>query len=84
MDVRDAAQAFRLAAEGEIPGYNVFFAGAPDALAREPLADLFPRYYPGTEKMAVCLTGTRPTISNARAEAIIEYRPQFSWRDLLD
>ena len=83
VDVRDAAQAFRLAAEGELPGYNVFFAGAPDALAQEPLADLFPRYYPGTEKMAACLTGTRPAISNARAEAVLGYRPQFSWRNLL-
>lgn len=83
VDVRDAAQAFRLAAEREIPGYSVFFAGAPDALAREPLAELLPRFYPGTEKLAANLTGTRPAISNARAEAVLGYRPRHSWRDLL-
>lgn len=83
VDVRDAAQAFRLAAEKDLPGYHLFFAGAPDALAREPLAQLLPRYYPGTEELAACLTGTRPAIYNARAEKILGYRPQFSWRDLL-
>jgi len=83
VDVRDAAQAFRLAVERDIPGYNLFFAGAPDALAREPLAKLFPRYYPGTEKLAACLTGTLPAISSARAGAVLGYRPQFSWRNLL-
>ncbi len=84
VDVRDAAQAFRLAVEKDLPGYNLFFAGAPDALAREPLAVLLPRYYPGTEKFADCLTGTRPAISNARAEDKLGYRAQFSWRNLLD
>jgi nucleoside-diphosphate-sugar epimerase len=83
VDARDAAQAFRLAVEKDIPGYTVFFAGAPDALAREPLAQLLPRFYPGTEKLAAGLTGTRPAISNARAEAVLGYRPRFSWRDLL-
>jgi nucleoside-diphosphate-sugar epimerase len=83
VDVRDAAQAFRLAVEKEIPGYSVFFAGAPDALAREPLAQLLPRFYPGTEKLAAGLTGARPAISNSRAEALLGYRPRFSWRDLL-
>jgi len=83
VDVRDAAQAFRLAVEKEIPGYSVFFAGAPDALAREPLAQLLPRFYPGTEKLAAGLTGTRPAISNARAETVLGYRPRYSWRDLL-
>lgn len=84
VDVRDAAQAFRLAAETDLPGYHVFFAGAPDALAREPLAVLLPRYYPGTEKLAAGLTGTLPAISNARAEKILGYRPRFSWRELAD
>jgi nucleoside-diphosphate-sugar epimerase len=83
VDVRDAAQAFRLAVEKDIPGYSVFFAGAPDALAREPLAQLLPRFYPGTEKLAACLIGTRPAISNARAEAVLGYHPRFSWRDIL-
>lgn len=83
VDVRDAAQAFRLAVEKDIPRYSVFFAGAPDALAREPLAQLLPRFYPGTEKLAAGLTGTRPAISNARAEAVLGYHPRFSWREIL-
>lgn len=83
VDVRDAAQAFRLAVQRDLPGYRVLFAGAGDALAREPLANLLPRYYPGTDSLAACLTGTRPAISNGRAEAVLGYRPRHSWRDLI-
>ena len=83
VDIRDAALVFRLAVERELPGYSVLFAGAADPLAREPLANLLPRYYPGAEKMAAALRGTQPAISNRRAEAVLGYRPRYSWRDLL-
>lgn len=83
VDVRDAAQAFRLGVERDLAGSHVFFAGAADALAREPLSTLLPRYYPGTEALAASLTGTRPAISSARAESLLGYRPRYSWRDLV-
>ncbi|MFQ5990771.1 MAG: NAD-dependent epimerase/dehydratase family protein [Candidatus Methylomirabilales bacterium] len=83
VDVRDAAQAFWLAVQRDLPGYHVLFVGAGDALAREPLATLLPRYYPGTEGLAACLTGTRPAISNGRAEAVLGYHPRYSWRDVI-
>lgn len=83
VDVRDAASAFRLAVEREMPGFEVFFVGAADALARAPLATLLPRHYPGTEVIAAALTGTQPAISSARAERMLGYRARHSWKDLV-
>ncbi|MGH7415157.1 MAG: NAD-dependent epimerase/dehydratase family protein [Candidatus Rokuibacteriota bacterium] len=84
VDVRDAGHAFRLAVERDLPGYHVFFAGAADALAREPLADLLPRYYAGAEPLAAALTGTTPAISSARAARALGYQPRHSWREMFD
>ncbi|HVQ75737.1 MAG TPA: NAD(P)-dependent oxidoreductase [Candidatus Binatia bacterium] len=84
VDVRDAAAAFRLAVERDLPGFSLFFVGAADSLARAPLAELLPRYYPGTEALAAPLTGAQPAISSARAERALGYRARHSWRDLFD
>lgn len=65
---------------GEIPNGEVFFVGADDALAREPLADLVPRFHPGTERAAAALTGTAPAFSNEKARRLLGWRPQHSWR----
>ena len=50
VDARDVATfAIRCsAALDDIPNGEVFFVGADDALAREPLAELLPRFHPGT------------------------------------
>jgi len=82
VDARDAAQVFRLALEhlDELPGGEIFYAGAPDALAREPLCDLIPRLYPGTEAMAAGLTGTTPAVSIEKARRVLGYQPRYSWR----
>lgn len=63
-----------------IPNAEVFFVGADDALAREPLADLMPRFVPGTEELASALTGTAPAFSNAKARRLLGWRPAHSWR----
>ena len=39
-------------APDDIPNAEVFFVGADDALAREPLAELLPRFVPGTDELA--------------------------------
>jgi UDP-glucose 4-epimerase len=84
IDVRDAAAAFRLAVECDLPGFSLFFVGAADSLARAPLAELLPLYYPGTEALASRLTGSQPAIPGARAERAFGYRARHSWRDLFD
>jgi len=80
-DVRDLAAGFVLAAENETLGNEAFFLTADDALAREPLAELLPRFFPGTEEMAKGLTGTTPAVTNAKAKRLLGYKPVHSWRE---
>lgn len=67
----------------DIPNGETFFVGADDALAREPLANLIPQFFAGTETVAGALTGTAPAFSNAKARALLGWAPQRSWRDSL-
>jgi nucleoside-diphosphate-sugar epimerase len=80
-DVRDLATGFRLAVENETLGNETFFITADDALAREPLAQLLPRYYAGTEELAKGLTGTAPAVVSTKAKRLLGYQPLHSWRE---
>nr|WP_055506831.1 NAD(P)-dependent oxidoreductase [Nonomuraea pusilla] len=82
IDARDAADLLALLLERlpDLPDGEVFFAGAADALAREPLADLLPRVVPGTEALAARLTGTAPAFSAAKAERLLGWQAKRSWR----
>ena len=80
-DVRDLAQGFRLAVEDETLGNETFFITADDALAREPLATLLPRHFPGLDEMAKGLTGSSPAVVSTRAKRLLGYQPRYSWRD---
>ncbi len=85
LDARDAADfiAELLAALERIPNGETFLVGADDALAREPLADLLPRFHPGTERAATALTGDSPAFSNAKAKRLVGWVPRRSWRSEL-
>ncbi|WP_396446491.1 NAD-dependent epimerase/dehydratase family protein [Actinomadura sp.] len=83
LDARDAGE-FIGALLAQLPvlerNGEVFFAGAGDALAREPLAELLPRFVPGTEEAAAALTGTSPAFSSAKAERLLGWTAKRSWR----
>ena len=85
VDARDVATFVDtlLDALPDIPNPEVFFVGADDALAREPLAELLPRFVPGTEQLAAGLTGTSPAFSNAKARRVLGWRPEHTWRAAL-
>lgn len=86
VDARDVA-AFAdvlLEALPELPQAETFFVGADDALAREPLAELLPRFVPGTESLAAGLTGDSPAFSNAKARRVLGWRPEHHWRTALE
>ncbi|MET0163311.1 MAG: NAD(P)-dependent oxidoreductase [Microbacteriaceae bacterium] len=86
VDARDVA-AFAdvlLEALPELPQAETFFVGADDALAREPLAELLPRFVPGTEALAAGLTGDSPAFSNAKARRALGWRPEHRWRTALE
>lgn len=82
VDARDVARfvATLLAGLTDIPNGELFFVGASDALARESLAELIPRFFPGTGDAAAELTGTRSAFSIAKAERLLGWRPQHDWR----
>ncbi|MBO2462353.1 NAD-dependent epimerase/dehydratase family protein [Actinomadura violacea] len=83
LDARDAGE-FVGALLARLPDLErngeVFFAGAGDALAREPLAELLPRFFPETAAAAAALTGTSPAFSSAKAERLLGWSAKRSWR----
>ncbi|WP_432151985.1 NAD-dependent epimerase/dehydratase family protein [Streptomyces sp. bgisy029] len=85
LDARDGAEMVRLLLDAlpELPPAEVFFAGAADALARRPLAELIPAVYPELAEAAAHLTGTAPAFSTAKAERLLGWRPLRSWRSEL-
>jgi nucleoside-diphosphate-sugar epimerase len=82
VDARDAADLVLalLDPPDGVGGGEVFLAGADDALAREPLADLLPRHHPGLADLAAGLTGSRPAFSSAKARRLLGWAPRRSWR----
>jgi UDP-glucose 4-epimerase len=82
VDARDVADFLDvlLAKMDSIPNGETFFVGAADALATEPLAELMPRFLPGSENLAAGLSGTSPAFSIAKARELLGWEPQRSWR----
>lgn len=58
----------------------VFFVGAADALARQPLSELIPEYYPELAPLAEGLTGDAPAFSIQKAKEVLGWEPKRSWR----
>ncbi|MCC7352295.1 MAG: NAD(P)-dependent oxidoreductase [Anaerolineae bacterium] len=85
VDVRDAARSFRLAAEApRLPAHAVCYVAAADLAAREETLALIDRFYPGVPRVdRTRLEGHRSVIDGSRAEQLLGYRPQHSWRDWL-
>lgn len=86
LDARDASDMIAALLERlpELPNGEVFFAGAADALAREPLADLLPAVMPTTAGLSAGLTGTSPAFSAAKAERLLGWTAKRSWRTELE
>ena len=82
LDARDAASFVDalLAKMDTIPNGEVFMVGADDALAREPLAELIPRFHPGASDAARSLTGSAPAFANDKAKRLLGWSPRYSWR----
>lgn len=87
VDARDVADFLHVLLEKmeSIPNGETFFVGAADALATEPLAELLPRYVPGSSEIAAVLTGVSPAFSIAKAHRLLGWKPTRSWRtELVD
>ncbi|GAA0928628.1 NAD(P)-dependent oxidoreductase [Nonomuraea longicatena] len=84
LDARDAAD-FVLALLDRLPvlpNGEIFFAGAPDALTREPIAEALPRVLPSARGLADGLTG--PVFSCEKAARLLGWRASRSWRTELN
>jgi UDP-glucose 4-epimerase len=86
IDARDASDMISVLIERlpGLPNGEVFFAGAADALARDPLAELLPAVMPTTSAAAAPLTGTRPAFTSAKAERMLGWTAKRSWRTELE
>jgi UDP-glucose 4-epimerase len=82
VDARDVADFLDVLLQkmDTIPNGETFFVGAADALATAPLAELMPRFLPGSEALAAGLTGTSPAFSIAKARELLGWEPKRSWR----
>jgi len=82
VDARDVADFLDvlLAKMDSIPNGEVFFVGAKDALAAAPLAELFPRFLPGSAPLTGHLTGTSPAFSIDKARELLGWEPKRTWR----
>jgi UDP-glucose 4-epimerase len=82
VDARDVADFLDVLLQkmDSIPNGETFFVGAADALATAPLAELMPRFLPGSEALAAGLTGTNPAFSIAKARELLGWEPRRSWR----
>jgi UDP-glucose 4-epimerase len=85
VDARDVADFLDLLLEKMplIPNGETFFVGAADALATAPLAELMPKFLPGSEALSAGLTGTSPAFSIAKAQELLGWQPTRSWRSEL-
>lgn len=82
VDARDVADFLDVLLQkmDSIPNGETFFVGAADALATAPLAELMPRFLPGSEALAAGLTCTSPAFSITKARELLGWEPKRSWR----
>lgn len=82
VDARDVADFLAVLLErmGSLENGQTFFVGAADALAVEPLNKLMPQFLPGSEELAAGLTESSPAFSIAKAQELLGWTPQRSWR----
>ena len=80
VDVRDLAAAFWLAIERPVAGFVALYITADDSSVAEPLSTLLPRFLPATTELARRLDGSQPSVSIARAKALLGWQPRHSWR----
>lgn len=85
VDARDVSDFLDLLLQkmDAIPNGQTFFVGAADALATTDLAELMPRFVPGSSALAEPLTGTSPAFSIDKARRLLGWEPSRSWRSEL-
>ena len=81
VDARDAARACRLALEARIEQFEAFHIAAADSYMNVPTPELFERHFPEVSRFAAGWGGYQSSLTCRKAEALLGYRPEHSWRD---
>lgn len=82
VDDRDVAQACRKGLEADVEGAEVMIIAAGDTVMNRPSRDLMAEVFPDTPIRDLAHEYAT-LLSNAKAQAIIDYEPQHSWREFL-
>jgi nucleoside-diphosphate-sugar epimerase len=82
IDVRDAAEACRLAVEANIDGHLVCNLSHDLSRYREPTADLIAKYLPGT-KIRDGFPSHFGGLDNSRAKDILGFQAKHHWRNYI-
>ena len=83
IDVRDAANACRLAIEAEFNGHEVMIVAAPASSMREPTVDLIGQYLDKGIPVKTARTGNWSGVNSAKAEKILGFQAQYGWENSL-
>ena len=79
--VPDATTIARKAVEAEFDGHEAFWAVAGDTTADAPTADVVEAFYPNAE-LRTTFDGTEGIVDLSKAEELLGWTPEHSWRDL--
>lgn len=83
VDVEDLADAIVLAAACDLPGHEVFYIASPDNVGGRDLAAAVREHYGDQIGLRDLPRPDASSISCAKAEQLLGYRPTRSWRDHL-
>jgi len=81
VDARDAASVVVLALDRTDPGFDVFIVAAADTVMSRPNSELITAEFPGVP-VAEGLSEHATLLSIDKARRVLNYRPQYSWRDV--
>lgn len=83
IDDRDAALAFELALTADIRGSHAVYVNDCMNIVGVESERLLRKHFPEVKARKHPLVGDETLLSNGKAEALIGYQPQHSWRDLV-
>ena len=84
IDAYDLADAIVLAVESELPGHEVFYIASPDNVGGRDFAEILHTYYGDRIELRPLARTDASGISSAKAQRMLGWAPQRSWRDYLD
>jgi nucleoside-diphosphate-sugar epimerase len=85
IDVYDLADAIVLAAQSDLPDHEVFYIASPDNVGGRPFEEIVREYYGDAVEIKKPLPREDASgISCEKAERMLGYKPERSWRDYLD